>query len=100
MIEKRQLLKTKPISKFCKVTFKFKTEANELVLVGDFNGWDETATPMKKSKDGTFTVTVEMETGYEQQFRYLADGHIWLNDEAADKYVYSSFGSENSVVNL
>ena len=100
MIEKRQFLKNKPISKVCKVTFKFKTEAKDLVLVGDFNGWDETATPMKKSKDGTFSVTVEMDTGYEQQFRYLADGHIWLNDEAADKYVVSSLGSENSVIIL
>ncbi len=97
MIEKRQFLKTKPI---CKVTFKFRTEADNLVLIGDFNGWDETATPMKKAKDGTFSVTVEMESGCEQQFLYLADGKIWLNDEAADKYVLSSLGSENSVIIL
>lgn len=97
MIEKRQFLKTKPI---CKVTFKFKTEAENLVLVGDFNGWDEAATPMKKAKDGTFSVSVEMESGREQQFRYLADGKIWLNDEAADKYTKTALGSENSVVIL
>ncbi|MFZ4547627.1 MAG: isoamylase early set domain-containing protein [Bacteroidales bacterium] len=97
MIEKRQFLKTKPV---CKVTFKFKAEAENLTLVGDFNGWDETANPMKKAKDGTFSVSVEMESGIEQQFRYLADGKIWLNDEAADKYTISSLGSENSVVIL
>lgn len=97
MIEKRQYLKNKPV---CKVTFIFKTEAKSLVLVGDFNGWEETATPMKKAKDGSFSVTVEMESGYEQQFRYIADGKIWLNDEAADKYVISSLGSENSVIIL
>jgi 1,4-alpha-glucan branching enzyme len=97
MIEKRQFLKTKPV---CKVTFKFKAEADSLTLVGDFNGWDETANPMKKAKDGTFSVSVEMESGIEQQFRYLANGNTWLNDEAADKYVISSFGSENSVVVL
>lgn len=97
MIEKRQFLKNKPV---CKVTFKFKTDAESLVLVGDFNGWDEIATPMKKAKDGTFSVTVEMETGIDQQFRYIADGDIWLNDEAADKYVDSLLGSENSVIIL
>jgi len=97
MIEKRQFLKNKPV---CKVTFKLKSEAESLVLVGDFNGWDETATPMKKSKDGTFSVTVEMETGFEQQFRYIADDNIWLNDDAADKYVDSLLGSENSVIIL
>ncbi len=97
MIEKRQFLKTKPV---CKVTFKFKTEAESLALVGDFNNWNETATPMKKSKDGTFSVSVEMESSREQQFRYLADGRKWLNDEAADKYVTTALGSENSVVIL
>jgi len=97
MIEKRQFLKTKPI---CKVSFKFKADAEKLVLVGDFNAWDETATPMKKSKDGTFSVSVEMESGREHQFRYLADDKVWLNDDAADKYTKTAFGSENSVVIL
>lgn len=97
MIEKRQFLKSKPV---CKVTFKFKAEAENMSLVGDFNAWDETANPMKKAKDGTFSVTVEMESGREQQFRYLADGKLWLNDEAADKYITSSLGSENSVIVL
>jgi 1,4-alpha-glucan branching enzyme len=97
MIEKRQFLKTKPV---CKVTFKLKTEAESLALVGDFNNWNEASTPMKKAKDGTFSVSVEMESGREQQFRYLADGRKWLNDEAADKYVTTALGSENSVVIL
>jgi len=97
MIEKRQFLKTKPV---CKVTFKFKTEAEHLTLVGDFNSWNETSTPMKKAKDGTFSVSVEMESGREQQFRYLANGTTWHNDEAADKYLTTALGSENSVVIL
>jgi 1,4-alpha-glucan branching enzyme len=97
MIEKRQFLKTKPV---CKVTFKFKTEAENLALVGDFNNWNEASNPMKKAKDGTFSVSVEMESGLEQQFRYLADGKKWLNDEAADKYVTTALGNENSVVIL
>jgi len=97
MIEKRQFLKSKPV---CKVTFKIKTEAQNVVLVGDFNAWEETATPMKKTKDGTFSVTIELESGREHQFRYLADSSKWLNDEAADKYISSTFGSENSVIIL
>jgi len=97
MIEKRQFLKTKPV---CKVTFKLKCEAETLCLVGDFNGWNETSNPMKKAKDGTFSISVDLESGQEQQFRYLADGKTWLNDEAADKYVATSHGSENSVIVL
>jgi 1,4-alpha-glucan branching enzyme len=97
MIEKRQFLKTKPV---CKVTFKFKTDAEQLTLAGDFNSWNETSTPMKKAKDGYFSITVEMETGREHQFRYLANGKTWLNDDSADKYVTTPLGSENSVVIL
>lgn len=97
MIEKRQFLKSKPV---CKVTFKMKSDADSLHLAGDFNSWNVTDTPMKKLKDGTFSVTVDMETGREQQFRYLANGNTWLNDEAADKYIATEHGSENSVVIL
>jgi 1,4-alpha-glucan branching enzyme len=97
MIEKRQTLKTKPVSK---VTFKLKADAESVSLVGDFNSWNEKATPMKKAKDGTFSVVVEMESGREQQFRYLVDGKIWHNDEAADKYITNALGSENSVIIL
>ena len=97
MIEKRQFLKTKPA---CKVTFKFKTEAEKLALVGDFNGWNENSNPMKKAKDGTFSVSVDIESGREHQFRYLADGTTWHNDESADKYLTTPLGSENSVVIL
>jgi 1,4-alpha-glucan branching enzyme len=97
MIEKRQFLKTKPV---CKVTFKLNVQAENLVIAGDFNNWNETSTPMKKAKDGSFSIAVDLESGLEHQFRYLADGKTWLNDEAADKYVTTPLGSENSVVIL
>jgi 1,4-alpha-glucan branching enzyme len=97
MIEKRQFLKTKPV---CKVTFKMNASAESMSLVGDFNNWDAQANPMKKAKDGTFSVSVDMESGCEHQYRYLADGKNWLNDDAADKYVTTSLGSENSVISL
>jgi len=61
MIVKRHFLKNKPV---CKVTFKFRTDAKQVSLLGDFNGWDEPATPMKRDKDGTFSVTIELESGY------------------------------------
>ncbi len=32
------------------------------------------------------------------QYRYLASGGWWLNDEAADAYVANEYGTDNSVV--
>lgn len=75
-----------------------EAKAESAFLVGDFNGWDHAATPMKKLKDGRFTVTLELALDGEYQFRYLLNGGEWRNDEAADRYVPNEFGEENSVV--
>jgi 1,4-alpha-glucan branching enzyme len=67
-------------------------------LVGDFNGWDKAANPMKRQKNGTFAASLSLECGREYQFRYLLDGDRWENDWQADKYLRNEFGGENSVV--
>lgn len=90
-------------SSLCKVTFSLSNEiaksAKTVHLVGQFNDWDEKTTPMKKLKDGSFSVTLDLETGREYQFRYLIDHKIWENDWNADKYVVTHFGDcDNSVV--
>lgn len=101
MIEKKQVMKSKPV---CKVTFKLSPEqvhnAKNVAIAGDFNSWNETSNPFKKAKDGSFSITVEMQTGTEHQFRYLVDGKSWLNEADADSNVINNFGSENSVIKL
>ena len=97
---KKQQLKSKQI---CKATFKMAKpaapDAKAVFLVGEFNNWDTKATPMKKLKDGSFTVTIDLESGREYQYRYLIDGITWENDWEADKYVPNPTGSsDNSVV--
>lgn len=67
-------------------------------LVGDFNNWDETVSPMKREKDGSFVLTLELETGHEYQFRYLVNGDEWHNDWKADKYVPNPYSGDNSVL--
>ena len=68
--------------------------------MGDFNNWQMGETPLKISKTGIWSVSLELETGKEYQFRYLIDGTIWVNDSESDKYVPSGLGSENSVLAL
>ncbi|MEI6683834.1 MAG: isoamylase early set domain-containing protein [Bacteroidota bacterium] len=99
-IEKK-VLKTKPA---CKVKFSLSGDqyksASSVLLMGDFNNWQMGETPLKKAKTGVWSVTLELETGTEYQFRYLIDGTIWENEPEADKYVSSGLGSENSVLAL
>jgi 1,4-alpha-glucan branching enzyme len=94
---KKQYVKAKAV---CKVTFEVPREvgAASVFLVGDFNEWSETATPMKKLKDGRFTVTLELPSHREYQFRYLINGAVWDNDWQADQYAANPYGGENSVV--
>ena len=98
-IEKKAL-KAKPV---CKVKFSLSgdqyTSASSILLLGDFNNWQMGETPMKKTK-GVWSVSLDLETGKEYQFRYLIDGTNWENDPEADKFVPSGLGSENSVLAL
>ena len=96
----KQFLKTKPL---CKATFRISKEvtknAKSVNLVGDFNKWDTSATPMKSLKNGDFKVTLDLEVNREYQYRYLIDKSNWENDWEADKYVPSEYGDcDNSVV--
>jgi len=89
--------------KKCKVVFTVKKEAAQgaksISIAGDFNSWSSTETPLKKAKDGSFSVELELDAGKEYQFRYLLDGSRWDNDWEADKYIPAPFSStDNSVV--
>ena len=94
---KKQALKSKSIYK---VTFytPAEIEAENVNLVGDFNGWDEAATPMEALKDGRFKITLNLDADAEYQFRYLVNGSEWHNDWDADRYVPNPFSGDNSVV--
>ena len=98
---KKQYSKTKPV---CKVTFTLSdgisAKAHKVNLAGDFNNWDVESMPMKKSKSGDFSATVELEKGKEYQFRYIIDGKKWLNESEADRLVHNHFNSENSLISL
>ncbi|MCC6798934.1 MAG: isoamylase early set domain-containing protein [Anaerolineae bacterium] len=73
-------------------------EASSAYLVGDFNNWDESATPMTKLKNGSFKATLELDAGRDYKFRYLVDGNQWHNDWDADRYEPNPFSGDNSVV--
>ena len=97
---KKKYLETKPE---CKVTFKINKDlansCDQVNLVGEFNQWNTAHTPMKKLKNGDFSITINLEKGKEYQFKYhLAEENAWVNEVEADKYVPNEFQGENSVI--
>ena len=98
----KKFLKSKPV---CKVTFKLKSDAakdaKKANVLGDFNAWNPKKGKMKKLKNGDFTLTLDLDSGQEYEFRYLVAGKIWENDDAADKYVPTGVDyEENCVVSV
>jgi hypothetical protein len=71
--------------------------ADRIFVVGDFNHWNERATPFSQDRDGVWRAAVDLKVGSRAEFRYLIDGQ-WRTDYHADDHTYNSFGSENSVV--
>jgi 1,4-alpha-glucan branching enzyme len=90
-----------PDEKFVRVTFELPSSiwAERVNLVGDFNNWQTTQHELHQARsDGNWRITLELPVGQEYQFRYLINGHDWLNDWHADKYVANRYGTDNSVV--
>ena len=89
----------------CKVTFTVpvvaSSEVQKVHVVGEFNNWSTSATPMKRSKNGVFTASLDLKPGQEYQFRYLLDDNRWDNDTEADKSAGTPFeDARNSVIVL
>ena len=62
--------------KSCRVTFSLPAEVNaeSVALCGEFNEWDPGKHPLKKRKDGSFSITISVKPGAEYRFRYWVDG--------------------------
>ena len=86
----------------CKVTFSLPSEvkAKAVSLCGDFNNWDKRAHPMKKRKDGRWSITISLKSGNAYRYKYFIDGNHWENDWKAEGYLSNSFGTEDSLITL
>ncbi len=54
--------------------------------------------PLQRDREGSWTISVDLEPGGAYQFRYLCDGSRWMNDSQADAYELNTYGGENFVV--
>ena len=101
------MIKKKPVKKSKLTSVTFETDqfqsAATISLVGEFNDWEPASTPMKRRKDGSWSVTMRLaklpdKTRYE--YRFVVDGKTWVPDAKADELVTNPYGEQNSVVVL
>ncbi len=76
------------------------TAAREVVVVGDFNHWDATATPLQRSRaDGSWRTTVRLAPG-RHIYAFVVDGEHWVADPAAPLAPGDDFGAPNSLMTV
>jgi len=73
------------------------SDAQSVSLVGDFNDWDPSASPLERGEGGVWSVVLPLRTG---QFTYsfLVDGREWRADPAALRAAGEDFGRPSSVL--
>ncbi len=81
-----------------KVTFELPTDAvgegRDVRVLGNFNDWSwDNGMTMSNGK-GVYKAATELPAGH-YQFRYLVDGQHWANDDQAEAYTDSGYGSTN-----
>ncbi|MBN1757621.1 MAG: hypothetical protein JW863_04850 [Chitinispirillaceae bacterium] len=85
-----------------RVTAHFRlscTEARQVAVVGDFNGWDTGKDQLVKNGDGTWGIDMQIEKGC-YQYLFLVDGTEWHRNPAAGRQVPDGFGGFNMVIEL
>lgn len=79
-------------------TLTLPSTANAVSLVGDFNGWDERATPMvRRGPDGSWSAQVPLAPG-RHTYAFVVDGQQWLVDPLAPQVPDAGFGPTNTVI--
>jgi len=81
------------------VSFRIRAAgAEQVALVGDFNGWDPQAAPMERAGPAdTWAVTVAVPRG-RHLYGFLINGRRWLADPVAPLAPEDGYGAPNSVV--
>lgn len=82
------------------VTFSLPVDAQDqpASVVGDFNGWDPFAHPLKKRSNGTRSARIEMAAGSSSRFKYLLADGSWLCDPDAETVANDEHGTVDSLV--
>jgi hypothetical protein len=72
--------------------------ASSVAVVGDFNGWDASATPMRRDpRSELWTATVRLAPGW-HSYVFVVDGERWVPDPQAPLAPADDFGMRRSVI--
>ena len=94
---KRSMGASRPASQEMEFTLA-APNAKKVSIAGQFNDWNTQSMPMKKAKNGLWTIKLKLPLG-KCEYKYFVDGS-WVNDSACSESVPNSYGTSNSVVTV
>ncbi len=74
-------------------------QARSVAVAGDFNGWQPQETPLQRTEDGAWTVTLQVKPG-RYHYMFVVDGQEWITDPFAGEYSSDGFGAKNAVLDV
>ncbi len=74
-------------------------QAQSVSVAGDFNGWQPQETPLERTEDGAWTVTIQVKPG-RYHYMFVVDGQEWITDPFAGEYSSDGFGAKNAVLDV
>lgn len=82
-----------------KVEFRLSAPAaKEVFLAGEFNLWDIRSMPMKRGRDGNWSIHASLPPG-RYEYKFFADNG-WVEDSPAAELTANSFGTQNLVLRV
>lgn len=72
--------------------------ARKVCISGKFNAWNTSSMPMKKEKDGTWRIKLNLLPG-KYEYKYVVDG-TWASDLSCSELVPNPFGTDNCVISV
>jgi serine protease AprX len=73
-------------------------EATEVAVAGDFNGWSQSETTLRKSESGLWLAEVKTPVPGRYQYKFVVDGHRWIEDPNNGMKVADGYGGLNSLL--
>ncbi|HXC25282.1 MAG TPA: isoamylase early set domain-containing protein [Gemmatimonadaceae bacterium] len=86
-----------------RVRFEFVTpevgNVRRVTIVGSFNGWNTSVTPLRSLGRGRWATEVPLSPG-RYTYQFVINGRQWVPDPGAPRDADSDFGTSNSVVTV
>ena len=80
-----------------KVVFSLPDGGEPVSVVGDFNGWDPAAHPLRKRSNGVRSVALMLPRGTSCRFRYVSAGR-YFDDPDGDGLEPNGFGDTHTLL--